>query len=78
MREHANNLKAHMNAHFFCVLYTVLLYCKPRFSVVRVLGGGSDGTAQELLEAYHIRITGQACVSQTPVLLYDAKKNCWV
>lgn len=40
---------------------------------MRILSRSGDKTAQELLKAYLIHASGQACVSQTPVSLYDAE-----
>lgn len=45
--------------------------CEVHFSEMRILGTSKDKTAWELLQAHHIKIHGQACVSQTSVSFCD-------
>lgn len=70
-KQFKKDMNTHLSAH--CKSCS----CKPRFSEVRIPGMSRDKTARELLEAYHIQISGQACVSQTCFYMMW-KWNCWV
>ncbi|CAN7997046.1 unnamed protein product, partial [Ixodes hexagonus] len=70
-REHALSVKNKYGSHL--PVHCNTCGCVPGLRQVRILGRSRETVARELLEAYYIKKSGTACVSETSILLHGSE-----
>lgn len=69
--EHELSIENGENAHL--PVHVRHCMCEPGFRGIGILGGGSDATARELLEAFYVSSRGDACMGETSISLGETE-----